>query len=113
MILTSDQSHIPIVLGSDLVLLDGIPLITDVVSWSTLRGGSATMFEPPCTPVHQVRRVVVSADFIGSDAAGVNMSVLLEPLTCDTHRAIDSKKGPRASRGPIAEVLQLHSAETY
>jgi hypothetical protein len=33
MILTSDQSHIPIGLGSDLILLDGIPLSTDVVSW--------------------------------------------------------------------------------
>jgi hypothetical protein len=38
MILTSDQSHIPIALGSEVALFDGIPLITDVVNWSTIRG---------------------------------------------------------------------------
>jgi hypothetical protein len=38
MILTSDQSHIPIALGSELVLLDGIPLITDVVNLTTFEG---------------------------------------------------------------------------
>ena len=44
-------------------------------------GGNATMFEPHFTHVQQVRRMVVSAEYIGSDAAGVNTSVLLEPLT--------------------------------
>lgn len=59
------------------------------------------MFEPLFTAFHQVG-CEGSADFINSDVVGLNLSALLEPLTWDTHLAIDNNKGtscePRSHR---------------
>lgn len=61
MILTSDQSHIPTTLVSNLAELERAHTITMLQIQSTLGGGNATMFEPPCPSVHQVQRSAVLA----------------------------------------------------